>query len=150
MILEEKNIFLNEELISKDKVLEFIAEEAQKLGVTDDKEGLLKDLWKREEEYSTGIQDGFAIPHAKSQYVKTPTILYIKTREEVEWETLDDSNVRYIFNLLIPEKNQDNIHLKMLSKLATCLMEDDFKKEVIDAVDKSKLIKYISEKMKEE
>lgn len=150
MILEEKNIFLNEELTSKDKVLEFIAEEAQKLGVTDNKDCLLKDLWKREEEYSTGIQDGFAIPHAKSHYVKTPTILYIKTKEEVEWETLDGSNVRYIFNLLVPEKNEDNVHLKMLSKLATCLMEDDFKKEVIEAVDKSKLIKYISEKMREE
>lgn len=150
MIMEEKYIFLNEDLTTKSEILEFLAQEAQKLGITENKEGLLKDLWKREEECSTGIQDGFAIPHAKSQYVKTPTIFYIKTKEEVEWETLDDSNVRYVFNLLVPEENNDNIHLKMLSKLATSLMEDDFKSEIIEAVDKSKLIKYISEKMKEE
>lgn len=150
MILEEKNIFLDEDLSSKEEVIEFIADEAKYLGITDDRDGLLKDLFKREEEYSTGIQDGFAIPHAKSEYVKTPTILYIKTNKEIEWETLDDSKVRYIFNLLVPKENEDNVHLKMLSKLATCLMEDDFKKEVIEAVDKSELIKYISKKMREE
>lgn len=150
MILEEKNIFLHEDLVSKNEVLEFIANKAKEIGITNNSEGLLEDLWKRENEYSTGIQDGFAIPHSKSKNVKTASIIYIKTNKGVEWETLDNSKIKYIFSLLVPEENENNVHLKMLSRLATCLMEEDFKKEITKAVDKSKLIKYISEKMKEE
>lgn len=150
MVLEEKNLFLDAELSTKEEVLEFIAKEAKKLGITENEDELLKDLWKRENEFSTGLQDGFAIPHAKSEYVKYPTILYIKIKNDVEWETFDDSNVKFIFNLLVPKENKDNVHLKMLSKLATCLMEDDFKKEVKSSEDKGKLVKYINEKMREE
>lgn len=149
MVLQEKNIFLNKALKTKEEVLEFIAENANSLGITDNKEGLLKDLWKREGEYSTGIQDGFAIPHAKSIYVKEPSILFVKTNEEIEWETLDDSNVRYIFSLLAPYENEGNIHLLTLSKLATCLMEEDFIEEVKRARDESHLVKYIQNKMEE-
>ena len=142
-MLEQENIYLNEDLHNKEEILEFIAEKAYHLGITDDKEALLKDLWKREGEYSTGIQDGFAIPHSKSKYVKKPSILYIKSNNAVEWETLDESDVRYVFTLLAPEENKDNIHLQMLSKLATCLLEDDFKDKIKSTSDKSELKDYI-------
>jgi len=149
-MLDEKNVFLNAEIDTKEGVLKFLAQKAVENGVAENEEGLLRDLLAREAEYSTGIQDGFAIPHAKSSNVIEPSIFYIKTKRKLEWETLDGSNVRYIFSLMVPEKNENNIHLKMLSKLATCLMEDDFKKEIISSEDKSSLIKYISKKMEEE
>ena len=148
-MLEQENIFLNEDLNSKKEILEFIANKALELGISYDKDGLLKDLWKREGEYSTGIQDGFAIPHSKSKYIKKPSSLYIKTNNAVEWETLDDSDVRYVFSLLAPEENKDNVHLQMLSKLATCLLEDDFKDEVKNEDNKENLLKYILRKMEE-
>lgn len=148
-MLEQENIYLNEDLHNKEEILEFIAEKAYHLGITDDKEALLKDLWKREGEYSTGIQDGFAIPHSKSKHVKKPSILYIKSNNAVEWETLDESDVRYVFTLLAPEENKDNIHLQMLSKLATCLLEDDFKNEVKNENNKENLLNYILGKMEE-
>ena len=149
-MLDEKNVFLNVEIDTKDDVLKFLAKKAVENGVAQNEEGVLKDLLAREAEYSTGIQDGFAIPHAKSSNVIEPSIFYIKTKKELEWETLDGSKVRYIFSLMVPEQNENNIHLMMLSKLATCLMEDDFKKEIISSEDKSSLIKYISKKMEEE
>lgn len=150
MVLEENNLFLDENLSTKEEVLEFISKKAEKLGITKNSEGLLKDLWKREGEFSTGLQDGFAIPHAKSEYVEYPSIIYIKSKNGIEWETFDDSKVKYIFNLLVPKENKDNIHLKMLSKLATCLMEEEFKNEVSNSVDKGKLVEYINKKMMEE
>ena len=149
-MLDEKNVFLNAEIDTKEGVLKFLAQKAVENGVAQNEEGILKDLLAREAEYSTGIQDGFAIPHAKSSNVIEPSIFYIKTKRKLEWETLDGSNVRYIFSLMVPEQNENNIHLMMLSKLATCLMEDDFKKEIISSEDKSSLIKYISKKMEEE
>lgn len=149
-MLDEKNVFLDVEADTKNDVLEFLARKAVENGVAQNEEGILKDLLKREEEYSTGIQDGFAIPHAKSSNVIKPSIFFVKVKKELEWETLDGSDVKYIFSLMVPEKNENNIHLMMLSKLATCLMEEDFKKEIMSYDDKSSLIKYISKKMKEE
>jgi len=149
-MLDEKNVFLNVEVDTKNDVLRFLARKAVENGVAQNEEGILKDLLKREAEYSTGIQDGFAIPHAKSSNVIKPSIFFVKSSKELEWETLDGSDVRYIFGLMVPEKNEDNIHLMMLSKLATYLMEEDFKKEIMSSDDKSSLIKYISKKMKEE
>ncbi|MDX5679979.1 PTS sugar transporter subunit IIA, partial [Clostridioides difficile] len=150
MVLQEKNIFIDKNLKSKEEVLNFIADSAYILGITTNKEALLKDLLKRENEFPTGIKDGFAIPHTKSVNVKEASILYIKTTNELEWKTLDDSKVRYVFSLLAPHENEGNIHLKTLSKLATCLMEDDFISEVKNASDASHLVKYITNKMKEE
>lgn len=149
-MLKEENIFLDKQLKTKEEVLSFIADKAFEKGITDNKNGLLEDLWKREEEYSTGIQDGFAIPHAKSTHVKEAAILYIKTMDEIEWETLDDSDVKYIFNLLAPAENETNIHLQMLSKIATCLMDEDFIEVVKNSNDSSQLVKYIIKRIGEE
>lgn len=149
-MLDEKNVFLNVEIDTKTDALKFLAKKAVENGIAKNEKGVLKDLLAREEEYSTGVQDGFAIPHAKSSNVIEPSIFYIKTKNELEWETLDGSNVKYIFSLMVPEENENNVHLMMLSKLATCLMEDDFKKEIMSSEDKSSLIKYISKKMEEE
>lgn len=146
MMLREENIFLNQDLTSKEEVLDFIVNKAFEKGITDNKEGLLRDLWSRESEYSTGIQDGFAIPHAKSSHVKKASIFYIKTIKSIEWETLDDSDVRYIFNLLAPAENESNIHLQMLSRIATCLMDEDFIEEVKNSNDESQLVEYIIKK----
>lgn len=150
MMLREENIFLNQELTSKEEVLNFIVDKAFEKGITDNKEGLLRDLWSREKEYSTGIQDGFAIPHSKSSHVKEASIFYIKTINSIEWETLDGSDVRYIFNLLAPSENESNIHLQMLSKIATCLMDEDFIEEVKNSNDESQLVEYILQKTQEE
>lgn len=150
MVLQEKNIFIDKDLKSKEEVLNFIANNAYKLGITSNKDALLEDLLKRENEFPTGIRDGFAIPHTKSLNVKEASILYIKTKQELEWKTLDGSKVRYVFSLLAPQENEGNIHLKTLSKLATCLMEDDFISEVKNTDDANHLVKYITNKMKEE
>ncbi|EQF23713.1 PTS system, fructose subfamily, IIA component domain protein [Clostridioides difficile CD160] len=150
MVIQEKNIFIDKDLKSKEEVLNFIAKSAYSLGITSNKDALLEDLLKRENEFPTGIRDGFAIPHTKSANVKEASILYIKTNQELEWKTLDDSKVRYVFSLLAPQENEGNIHLKTLSKLATCLMEDDFTSEVKNSSDVNHLVKYITNKMKEE
>lgn len=149
MNFSNKNIFFNIEGDTKENILLFISIQAKELGICDDQEGLLKDLNIRESEISTGLQDGFAIPHARSAYVKEPAIMFLKTKQELPWETFDKSNVRYIFSLLVPIENENNTHLQMLSTLATCLMEDSFRDKVKECEDKDALTDYIFENMKE-
>lgn len=142
-LIEDNYIFLNEDYKSKQELLSFIAAKAEELNICDTKEGLLKDLLAREAEFSTGLQDGFAIPHARSSHVKKVSVFFIRNKSVLDWETLDDSDVHYLFALLVPKENEGNIHLQMISKLATCLLEDDFKDKIKSTSDKSELKDYI-------
>ncbi|RGU74006.1 PTS sugar transporter subunit IIA [Holdemanella biformis] len=142
-MIEDNYIFLNEDYKSKQELLSFIAAKAEELNICDTKEGLLEDLLAREAEFSTGLQDGFAIPHARSSHVKKVSVFFIRNKSVLDWETLDDSEVHYLFALLVPKENEGNIHLQMISKLATCLLEDDFKDKIKSTSDKSELKDYI-------
>lgn len=142
-MIEDNYIFLNEDYKSKQELLSFIAAKAEELNICDTKEGLLEDLLAREAEFSTGLQDGFAIPHARSSHVKKVSVFFIRNKSVLDWETLDDSEVHYLFALLVPKENEGNIHLQMISKLATCLLEDDFKYKIKSTSDKSELKDYI-------
>lgn len=142
-LIEDNYIFLNEDYKSKQELLSFIAAKAEELNICDTKEGLLEDLLAREAEFSTGLQDGFAIPHARSSHVKKVSVFFIRNKSVLDWETLDDSEVHYLFALLVPKENEGNIHLQMISKLATCLLEEDFKDKIKSTSDKSELKDYI-------
>lgn len=142
-MIEDNYIFLNEDYKSKQELLSFIAAKAEELNICNTKEGLLEDLLAREAEFSTGLQDGFAIPHARSSHVKKVSVFFIRNKSVLDWETLDDSEVHYLFALLVPKENEGNIHLQMISKLATCLLEEDFKDKIKSTSDKSELKDYI-------
>lgn len=150
MKFTEENICFEVAGNSKQEILEFIAKKAVHLNISNNKAGLLADLLHREREFSTGLQDGFAIPHARSSHVKEASILFIKTKNPIEWGTMDDKKVHYMFSLLVPKENEGNIHLMMLSKLATCLLEDDFKEYVTSCEDKTSLVSYIYKGMEEQ
>lgn len=95
----------------------------------------VEDVKAREAISTTGIGDGVAIPHAKSAYVKTPTVIVGKSTKGIEWEALDDEPVNMVFLIAVPE-GEGNEHLKILQVLAVSLMDDDFKDELLKANDK--------------
>ena len=101
-MIKEQYIFFDVDAKSKEELLEFVSDKAFEIGITDNKEGLLKDFLKREEDFSTGLQDEFAIPHAKSEYAKETAVFFVKCKNPLDWETLDDTKVRYAFALIVP------------------------------------------------
>lgn len=146
-MLKEEYIYLDVEATTKQEVLDYIVTIASKYSISDSQEGLLEDLNKRELEFPTGLQDGFAIPHTRSKHVLKPSILFLRTKQGIEWGTMDDKKVNYLFVLLVPKENEGNLHLQMISKLATCLLEDDFKEVVKVSTNKQELRKYIVKNM---
>lgn len=146
-LIQSKYIFLNENCKSKKDMLTFIAKKAKEYNICDDEQGLLNDLINREKEFSTGLQDGFAIPHARSSHVKKVSVFFIRNKSVLDWETLDGSEVHNLFALLVPVENEGNVHLQMISQLATCLLEDDFKETVQSSTDQDELKKYILSKI---
>ena len=149
-MIKENYIFFDIDAKNKEEALDFVSSKAFEYGITDDKDGLLGDFLKREEEYSTGLQDEFAITHAKSPHAKEVAIFFVKCKNELDWETLDDSKVKYLFALIVPMENAGNEHLLMISKLATSLLEDEFKDKVKSSTDKAELKEYILKIMKED
>lgn len=149
-MIKDEYIFLDVDVKTKHEALEYVSTKAFELGITDDKDGLLSDFLKREREYSTGLQDGFAIPHAKSAFAKEVAVFFVKCRNTFEWETLDDTDVKYLFALIVPMENAGNEHLIMISKLATSLLEDDFREMVKSSDNAAELKKYINKAMTEE
>ena len=142
-LIESRGIFLDCDCADKEEVLEFIAAKAEEYGITDSRKALLQDLKDREAEFSTGLSDGFAIPHARTDNVKRVSVFFLRNRAPLEWETMDGKDVTSLFALLVPARNEGNIHLQMISALATSLMEDDFCNTVRECQDKEVLKSYI-------
>lgn len=133
-------IFLNENFQTKDEVFHFLAKEMASLKIVDDSKKYLEALRQREEQSSTGLVDGFAIPHGKSDSIKKAAIIYIRNCSGIEWDSLDGSLVTDIFALAIPQ-NDDNVHLDSLIYLSTKLMDPDICQRLRLATDKEDIIK---------
>ena len=95
----------------------------------------IEDVKSREAMSTTGIGDRVAIPHAKSEWVKEPTVVVGKSSRGIEWQSLDDEPVNLVFLIAVPE-GEGNEHLKILQALAVSLIDDEFKEKIQNATDK--------------
>ena len=117
---------------TKDDVLKGIGRMMYDAGKVNDLNQYIDGLYERESEFSTGIGNGIAIPHCKSDCVREAAFTLVKLNNPVEWETLDRRPVDYVIMLAAPNTS-DNVHLKMLSRLAANLMDDDFREGLKNA-----------------
>ena len=100
-LLNEQTTFLDVDEKDKDGILKFISHKAKLLDITDDEDALYHDFLEREKEFSTGLQDGFAIPHARTANVKKVTVMFLRNKNGIDWQTLDDKPVKYIFIAIV-------------------------------------------------
>lgn len=124
-IINEKYIYLDEDLNDKGEVFDFLINKLYILEAITDKEKFMDAVLYRETLSATGLLDGVAIPHGVSDVVKMPSVIYVRTKQTVKWETIDDNYVKHIFLLAIPENSEDNLHIKMISELARSLIKHE-------------------------
>jgi fructose PTS system EIIA component len=96
-------------------------------------EKFLSCVLERESEFSTGVGNGIAIPHGKSETVKEAIVAFAKLNKRIDWDSIDSEGVDLIFLLGVPEKNTENLHLKILAQLSRKLMDEDFVRLLRDA-----------------
>lgn len=106
---------------------------------------LLEAVIEREEQGSTGMGEGIAIPHAKSDQVIQPTVVFGKSASGVEWESLDGEPVNIAFLILVPERHKGDMHLRILQILARKLMDPEFKQSLLKATTKEKVYQILRE-----
>ncbi|GAB5052995.1 PTS sugar transporter subunit IIA [Pediococcus ethanolidurans] len=128
-IIQPKLVKFNLIASDRDAVIDQLADLYLKNGVITDKERYTEAVNERETEGTTGIGGGIAIPHGKSEVVKSSAVAIAKLAKPVEWQALDDKPVEYVFLLAIPDDG-DNEHLQLLSELAGTLMDDDVREKL--------------------
>lgn len=142
-LVKEQTINLNLLATTKESVFYEMSGLLVESGVIKNQKKFVKDLFKREKECSTGVGDGFAIPHAKSKQVTRATLAIGCSPGIKDYETLDGSAVRWVFMIAVPENNND-VHLDILSSLARKMMDDEFKRDIFSVKEPKGLIEILS------
>ncbi|MBE6119376.1 MAG: PTS fructose transporter subunit IIA [Erysipelotrichaceae bacterium] len=145
-----ENIYLKEKLNTKDEVLHFIGEVLWANKYIDDKEKVYEGYIARESEGTTGFGDSFAIPHCKSSAIHEAAIVVITLNRGIEWQAMDGKPVDFVIALAIPESLSGTLHLELLGKLASNLMEESFTEGLRNAKNKEELFKVLKVAIEEE
>lgn len=148
-ILDQRHIFIGETMATKEDVLKFLAEKAVCLGIASNQETVFDSFLFREEEGTTGMLDGFAIPHAKSQVIVEASLLIVKLKTGIDWDSLDGKPTKVVIAMLIPEVEAGTTHLKLLSQVAKLLMKTEFKETLVRLQDTEEIAAYMQKKMEE-
>ncbi|WP_027090039.1 PTS fructose transporter subunit IIABC [Thomasclavelia saccharogumia] len=143
-LLDIKSIALNVNVKSKEETIDCLVDLMDASGKISDKEAYKKGILAREELSTTGIGDGIAIPHAQVAAVKKPGLAAITIKDGVDYESLDGSLVHLAFMIAAPEDG-GNLHLQALAKLSTLLMNEDFRKALINASTAAEFLNIINE-----
>lgn len=132
-LLNIKNIVLDVDLTTKDDCLHLISEMAVKNLIASDSDMVFRDLQEREQACTTGLLDGFAIPHCKSSAILDSRITIIKSNSSIEWETMDGKPVNFVICFLLSEEAYKENQLKLLSHISKKLMNEEIKKNLMNA-----------------
>lgn len=139
-ITEASLVSLHRDLPDKSAVLELLAQTFTGAGRAAEREGILADLLSREEEISTAMGFGFAIPHAKSGVANRASVAYVGLEQPIQWS---GEEVSQVLSIIVPEGGADD-HLKILAELARKLVDEEFRErlsaaataeEVVDLLD---------------
>ncbi len=131
-LLDRRSVSLTAAPKTKSETLDMAIDLMVKSDKISDREAYRKQVYLREEESTTGIGDGIAIPHGKCDAVKKPGLAAMVIKNGVEFEALDDEPVTLLFLIAAPN-TEDNIHLDVLSKLSVMLMDEEFTESLRNA-----------------
>lgn len=146
-LLSKESIMLNGTPKTKSEAIDMLVDLQVKGGKIADKAEYKKGILAREQMSSTAVGEGIAIPHAKSTAVKAPSLAAMTVPSGVDYEALDEEPSNLLFMIAAP--NDGDIHLEVLSRLMTILMDEDFRAKLIAAKNKDEFLKIIDDMEKE-
>ena len=144
-LLKSESIMLGAQPKDKHDAIAILTGLMEKGGNLSDKAQYEKDVLAREASGTTGLGDGIATPHAKSAGVKEPGLAAMTVPAGMDFEAMDQNPSRLFFEIAAPDTAAD-VHLEVLSKLATMIMDPDFKEALIAAKSKEEFLSLIDAK----
>ncbi len=141
------NLHLNGK--TKSEIIDEMVEILYSAGKLNDKEEYKKEILKRESQSSTGLEEGIAIPHAKTSAVKIPSIAFGLSKEGVDYESLDGEPSKLFFMIAAPA-NASDTHIEVLSKLTTMLLDDDVREKLLNVTEPKEVLQILGQNKEEE
>ncbi len=141
-LLVKEGIELNGHASSKREAIDKIVDLMAATGKITDKEAYKAQVLRREEEGTTGIGEGIAIPHGKCDAVNAPGLAAMVVKGGVDYESLDGEPADLIFLIAAPN-TEDNVHLDVLSRLSVLLMDEEFTGNLRNAKTTEEFLGYV-------
>ena len=138
----DKDLILLDLTGDKETIISTLAKKAFDEGRLENKQEYIDAVLKREKEYSTALGYEVAIPHGQSDTVKDPFVVFGRVKDPIIW---DQNSVRIIFMIGVPEHNKDKIHMKILANISRKLIDDEFRKSLIEAKDEKEVFDILSQ-----
>lgn len=148
-LLDKNSINLNASPQNKKEALDQAVELMARSGKINDVEAYRKQVYAREEESTTGVGEGIAIPHGKCSAVNAPGLSAMVIKDGVDFDSLDGEPVNILFLIAAPN-TEDNVHMDVLSKLSVLLMDEEFVDSLKKARDVDEFLSLIDKADKEE
>ena len=143
LIKERMNLDLQS--VTKDEVINELAEMFLSTGIIDDLEGFMGEIKNREALSSTALEEGIAIPHAKTKYVKKPALAFGRSKKGIDYESLDGEPSTIFFMIAAPE-DANNAHIETLARLTQMLLDTDFRTNILEMGTKEEILDLINKK----
>ena len=144
-LLHKQGINLNFNPSTKEQCINELVDLMDKTGNLNNKEEYKKAILAREELSTTGIGEGIAIPHGKTSAVRKASLAAAISKNGVDYDSLDGAPAKLFFMIAVPDNN-DNLHLEVLARLSTILMDESFRTSLINCSDKEEFLRLIDKK----
>lgn len=148
-LLKIDTIIIDIEANTKQDVMKELATKLGEANRIDDVNELMNILWKREHQVTTGIGNGIAIPHAKSKVVKEPSICFARSKQGVDFDSLDGKPTHLFFMIAVRDES-DSDYLDTLSKLTNILLDEEFRDNLLMAETAEEIIQLFQKKEQEQ
>lgn len=141
-LLDKRSIAFDKNPANKQETLDMAVDLMCASGKINDTEAYRKQVYLREEESTTGIGEGIAIPHGKGDCVSKPGLAAMVIKNGVDFDSLDGDPVTLLFLIAAPN-TEDNVHLEVLSKLSMMLMDEQFTEALRNATSAEEFLSII-------
>ncbi|HDR8170561.1 TPA: PTS sugar transporter subunit IIA [Bacillus thuringiensis] len=147
-LLKKDTVIMNLTASNKEAVIDELVEKLASANRLNSKAEFKEAIFKRESQSTTGIGEGIAIPHAKTKAVKQPAICFGRSVSGINYESLDGQPA-HLFFMIAASEGANNTHLETLSRLSTLLMDEGFRRQLLEAKDGEELLRLFDEKENE-
>ena len=144
-LLKADTIILDLQTSTKETVIDELVNKLDSAGRLNNRSDFKEAILKREAQSTTGIGEGIAIPHAKTSAVKTPAIAFGRSKQGVDYQSLD-GQPSHLFFMIAASEGANNAHLETLSRLSTLLMDVGFRESLLKATSVDEVLRLIDEK----
>jgi fructose-specific PTS system IIA-like component len=131
----------------KDEAIREMVDALYAVGRVDDPSRMEEAVWARESVYATGLGHGFAIPHCKTDAVSADSIGILKLDQPIEWGSVDGGPVRMVILLALRESNRNGTHMKVFSRLARKLMDEEFRGRLLAIENSGEMISHLGREL---